>query len=57
MLRGPVYIYECYKYITVRKDSSPDKFFHDFQLTLVKKKEIHGLKHVVEENQLRVLSK
>ena len=56
MLCGPIYIYECYKYITVRKDSSRNEFSYDFQLTSVKKKETHGIKHVVEENQLRVLS-
>ena len=50
MIRGPIYTYECYKYITVRKDSSPNEFFYDFQLTFAKKKETHGLKYVVEEN-------
>ena len=38
VLRGPIYNYECYKYITVRKISSPNKLFYDFQLTSVKKK-------------------
>ena len=50
MLRGPIYAYECYKYITVRKNSSPNEIFYEFQLTSVKKKEAHGLWHVVEEN-------
>ena len=45
MLQGPIYTYESYKYITVRKNSSPKEFFSDFQLTSVKKKETHGLKH------------
>ena len=48
MLEGPIYTYECYKYITVWKNSSPNEFY-DFQLTSVKKKETHGLKHVVKE--------
>ena len=42
MLQGPIYI-------AVRKNSSPNGFFYDFQLTLGKKKETHGLKHVVQE--------
>ena len=46
MLQGPRYTYEYYKYITVRKNSSPNEFYCDFQLTLVKKKETHDLKHV-----------
>ena len=37
-MRGPIYKYKCYKYITVRKNSSPNKFFYDFQLTSVKKR-------------------
>ena len=45
MLQGPIYTFESYKYITVRKNSSPKEFFSDFQLTSVKKKETHGLKH------------
>ena len=49
MLQGPIYTYECYKYIAIRKNSSPNEFFYDFQLTSVKKKETHGLKHVVQE--------
>ena len=47
-LKGPICTYECYKYITDRKNSSPNEFFYDFQLTLVKKKETHGLKHEFE---------
>ena len=57
MLRGPIYTYECYKYITVTKNSSPNEFFYDFQLTSVKKEETNGLKHVVQEYQLRVWSR
>ena len=44
MFRDPIYTYECYKYITTRKNLSPNEFFYDFQLTSVKKKETHGLK-------------
>ena len=54
MLRGPIYTYECYKYIKVTKNSSLNEFFYDFQLTSVKKEETNGLKHVVQEYQLRV---
>ena len=49
MLWGPIYAYECFKYITVRKNSSTNEIFYEFQLTSVKKKETHGLRHVVEE--------
>ena len=49
MLQGPTYTYKCYKYITVRKNSSPNEPYYDFQLTSVEKKEKHGLKHVVQE--------
>ena len=49
MLQGPIYTQECYKYITVRKNLSPNEFCYDFQLTSVKNKETHGLKHVVQE--------
>ena len=49
MLRGPLYTYECYKFIAVRKNSSPNEFCYDFQLTSVKKKKTHGLKHVAQE--------
>ena len=35
--------------ISVRKNSSPNEFFYDFQLNSVKKKDTHGLKHVVGE--------
>ena len=27
MLQGPIYTYECYKYITVRKNSSPNELW------------------------------
>ena len=47
MLRGPMHTYEYYKYITVKKNSSPNEFLYDFQLTSVKKEETHGLKDVV----------
>ena len=46
MLQGPKYTYECYRYIIVRKNSSPNKFYYDFQLTLVEKKETRGLNYV-----------
>ena len=49
MLQGPIYTYECHNYITVRKSSSLNEFFYDFQLTSVKKKETHGLNNVVQE--------
>ena len=49
MLQGPIYTYECYKHITVGKNSSPSEFFYDFQLTSVKKKEAHDLKQVAQE--------
>ena len=49
MLQVTIYTYECYKYITDGKNSSPNEFFYDFQLTSVKKKETHDLKHVVQE--------
>ena len=47
--QGPIYTYECYKYITVRKNSSPNEFYYDFQLTAMKKKETYGLKDVAQE--------
>ena len=49
MLQSPIYTYECYKYITVRKNSSPNELFYGFQLTTVKKRETDSLKHVVQE--------
>ena len=49
MLQSPICTYKCYKYITVKKNSSPNKFFYGIQLTSVKEKETYGLKHVVQE--------
>ena len=48
---------ECYRVLYIpmnainilQKNSSPSEFFYDFQLTSVKKKETHGLKHVIQE--------
>ena len=49
MLQGPINTQECYKYIAVRKNLSPNEYCYDFQLTSLKNKETHGLKHVVQE--------
>ena len=47
MLQGPIYSYECYKYLQLRKIHH--EFYYGFQLTSVKKEETHSLKHVVQE--------
>ena len=36
------------KYITVRKNSLPNEFFHEFSIKFIKK-ETYGLKHLAEE--------
>ena len=57
MMQGSISTYECYKYITVRKNSSQNELFlwiwipfmNNFESTSVKQNETHGLKHVTEE--------
>ena len=59
MLQGPIYSYECYKYLQLRKIHHEFNYIisiisiqlheYGFQLTSVKKGETHSLKHVVQE--------